>query len=63
MAQVVELQLQKLQKKLSHFEAMDIGLETDRINLERERNSLLAQWAELQDQKPGVSLAELPIVM
>lgn len=63
MAQVVELQLQKLQKKLSHFEAMEVGLETERSNLERERNSLLAQRADLQDQKPVLPSAELPIVI
>ena len=40
--------MQKLQKKLSHFEAMEVGLETERANLEKERAALLARRAGLQ---------------
>lgn len=55
-AQVVELQLQKLQKKLSHFEAMEVGLE-------KERTTLLAQRLALQEQKPVVDVATAPAVL
>ena len=58
--QVVELQLQKLQKKLSHFEAMEVGLEKERTNLKKERSALLAQRAALQEQKPAADAAPAP---
>lgn len=61
----MELQLQKLQKKLSHFEAVEVGLNTERSNLQRERAALLAHRAALQEQTPaadaGTTQATVPM--